>query len=250
MLKFIENSDNYYICDEGYVIRNKKKLKPRPTRYGYLRVNIKINGVFVDKYIHRLVAEYFIPNPQNFPEVNHKDGCKNNNHVSNLEWCTKKKNMEHASAIGLLSKKRSPKGINKKKIKNASKPRKSAKMMAKYDFNGKYIGEEQSNNFGASTYLFRLCVNHQFFYRDKELLIKVYGKVPEQINVDRIKPFLNNQKRIFIGTKENGEQIIVYQMSDLPITKSMFHYAYNHDIPDQWGYKWEMKIRHHRISKI
>lgn len=53
--------------------------------------------------IHRLIALTFIPNPDNLPQVNHKDGDKGNNHASNLEWCSVKQNMMHAEASGLAN---------------------------------------------------------------------------------------------------------------------------------------------------
>ena len=249
MLKLIEGTDKYYISDEGYVLSNKKKLKPRPTRFGYLRVHIKINGEYKDKYIHRLVAEYYIPNPNNYPEVNHLDGDKSNNNVNNLEWCSKKMNMEHASKNNLLAKTRSPKGTNKKKIKTLTKSKKPRRTIIKYDWNGNYLEEELTNDRGKSTYIFRLSVENKFFYRDKETLIKKYGFVHQKIDVDRIKPFLNNQKRVFIGAKENGEQIICYELKELPCTKTAFYFVFNHDIPDEWGYIWSMQIRHYRLPK-
>ena len=66
---------------------------------GYDRVKLGESGMM---RIHRLVAEAFIPNPLNLPEVNHKDGDKKNNCVTNLEWVTHQGNMVHAVETGLF----------------------------------------------------------------------------------------------------------------------------------------------------
>lgn len=77
-------------------------LKPEITRTGYLRISLQY-GIKSRKLIHRLVAESFIPNPNNLPEVNHRIGDKADNRASNLEWVTKSSNIKHAFAIGLKS---------------------------------------------------------------------------------------------------------------------------------------------------
>lgn len=69
----------------------------------YWRVNVQINNKQKAFAIHRLVAKAFIPNPDNLPQVNHIDGNKNNNQVSNLEWCTNSYNQKHAIANNLKS---------------------------------------------------------------------------------------------------------------------------------------------------
>lgn len=62
---------------------------------GYYRVEICINGKRSPHFVHRLVATAFIPNPNNYPLINHKDGNRLNNNVSNLEWCTASQNITH-----------------------------------------------------------------------------------------------------------------------------------------------------------
>lgn len=78
-----------------------KILKPQGKRC--LHVVLCKNQVKELKLVHRLVAEYFIPNPNNKPQVNHIDGNRYNNEVSNLEWCTTQENNIHAYNVGLLS---------------------------------------------------------------------------------------------------------------------------------------------------
>ncbi len=62
---------------------------------GYLQAHLWKNGVRKPCLVHRLVAQAFIPNPNNLPQVNHKDEDKTNNHVNNLEWCSAKYNMDY-----------------------------------------------------------------------------------------------------------------------------------------------------------
>lgn len=85
----------------GETVVVEKILKQQKDKKGYSVITLKANGVKKTFKVHRLVAIYFIKNPKNLPEVNHKDGNKSNNHKSNLEWCTTKKNIAHAFDIGL-----------------------------------------------------------------------------------------------------------------------------------------------------
>lgn len=72
--------------------RKEKILTPHPNEIGYQRVGLRKNGKQKWERIHRLVAKAFIPNPNNYPQINHKDECKTNNAVENLEWCTSQYN--------------------------------------------------------------------------------------------------------------------------------------------------------------
>lgn len=82
----------------------EKILKHKKNRYGYLTVNLCSNGKLKMFSIHRLVAQSFIPNTNNLPEVNHKDENKENNCVENLEWSTRKYNLCYGTRIERISK--------------------------------------------------------------------------------------------------------------------------------------------------
>lgn len=108
MWKSINEASNYEISDEGEV-RNKTTkyiLKGRLSKSGYLQVSIKIDedSIFHNRYIHRLVAEYFLPQTENNLIVNHKDGNKQNNKVENLEQMTQSENIQHAHNHHLFKK--------------------------------------------------------------------------------------------------------------------------------------------------
>ena len=77
------------------------KIRKVPSSNHYHNIVLCKNGIQTQRTIHRLVAEAFIPNPLNKPQINHKDGNKVNNSSDNLEWCTNKENYYHALRTGL-----------------------------------------------------------------------------------------------------------------------------------------------------
>ncbi len=111
--KIIHGYDNLYCVNQygkvispSYVdksgkLRKQKELSVVKRGKGYCCVGLMKNGKQEHISLHRLVAEAFIPNPLELPQVNHKDGNKENNHVSNLEWCTNQENIIHAFKKGL-----------------------------------------------------------------------------------------------------------------------------------------------------
>lgn len=76
-------------------------MKQNINNKGYMQLTLCKNRKQITKKVHRIVAEAFIPNPNNLPQVNHKDGNKQNNNVDNLEWCTNSYNQLHANKMGL-----------------------------------------------------------------------------------------------------------------------------------------------------
>lgn len=99
--KDIEGYENYQVSNYGRVKSlkfGKERIKnPKKINGGYFQIGLNKNGKTKGHLIHRLVAEAFIPNPDNLPIINHKDEDKTNNHVENLEWCSYKYNSNYGS---------------------------------------------------------------------------------------------------------------------------------------------------------
>lgn len=96
--KNIDGFDGYQVSSRGRIRGNSGRvINMRINRTGYVDCSMRIpsNSEKTRLSVHRLVAETFIPNPKGLPQVNHKNGIKTDNRISNLEWCTGKENMKH-----------------------------------------------------------------------------------------------------------------------------------------------------------
>ena len=96
----VSNEGNIYSVgrkDSRGIRCGGRTLRPVCDSYGYHCFNLSKNGVTKQKKVHRIVLEAFVPNPNNYPEVNHRDEDKTNNNVENLEWCTSEYNANYGT---------------------------------------------------------------------------------------------------------------------------------------------------------
>ena len=141
--KVIDFASNYEVSNTGFV-RNKTTkyiLKGRETVNGYLQVSLKIDNKnkFMNKYIHRLVAQFWLGNTDNKKEVNHIDGNKKNNNMLNLEWVTAKENSNHR--VKILNKKIT----DNKKVGMFNKQNQLIQIFNSVKQAGQYFGKSRVN---------------------------------------------------------------------------------------------------------
>jgi hypothetical protein len=104
----VNNYEGKYIVSNNGIIKSlhqrsyNKILIQRIDRAGYFTVRLSKHGTDYTKYVHRILAEAFVLNPENKPIVNHKDGNKLNNAIENLEWVLQSENVKHAYKLGFI----------------------------------------------------------------------------------------------------------------------------------------------------
>jgi len=258
MKKIIETTQGEYTIDENGVVRIEHdfvSLSPQglhvKIKSGIINVSFnKHNGynmVWIDrkrKYIHRLVAEAFInnDNPENKIYVNHLDGNKTNNNVSNLEWCTPKENSQHAVKTGLFNfdsekrKKQTP--LNAKK--GAKKRRDS---FAVFSTAGELLNVVCANNddfdwHGWAHRSDRLTF-HGYIIRDVKQLMAIYEEIPNQLPLINVLKNLKSKKNVYYKYDEKNNLLGVYSSYlDADVSVGVITRSYNKSTKDKNGNYW------------
>lgn len=183
----------YTILDKESNIRNYKGgSTPTPINSsGYKKCILRKEGIAKNYYLHRLMAIAFIPNPNNYPVINHKDGNKLNCNLSNLEWCTHSDNDKHSLNMGL----RSTSAYNKIKVGENSRRFSDEDVCEIFDmFESGMSKQEISEKFGCYSSVICNIIN---------------GKTYKAVEIDELTSIkliieeLNYYRRMYISTKDN-----------------------------------------------
>ena len=169
---------DYRVSKQGKIYSTKRgklrEMSPVITRHGYLNCHIRHKGKSFYKYVHRMVAETFIDNPDNLPQVNHINGNKLDNSVDNLEWVTAKENVEHAF---------------KTKLRNFGEKSSNAKITGEKVHEICKLLEENTKTMREISELTGVPYHLIFFIRKK----KTWPEITSQYNFDHYNCFSKNR---------------------------------------------------------
>lgn len=159
--------------DAKYKHKGRGCIKPYINRTNYLAVNLYKNSKVHKFLLHRLLAIMFIPNPNEYPCINHKDGNRQNNALDNLEWCTHSQNIKHAWDIGLVKNRHANASTKRKdsssKYKGVSWIKARSKWFACIGYKGKTYG------LGKFTDEIEAAKAYDAFILEKNLIEKGYS---------------------------------------------------------------------------
>lgn len=243
---YVKRLEHIFISSDGRKFHLKERIQPtKLVGDGYLTVTWGNGKNMKWDYVHRIVAKMFVenPNPEVKTDVNHKDGNKLNNRADNLEWVTKKENMEHASKKGLINrdsiKRKQQAPVNARKGAH-----KQYKKCVEYDLSGNLIKIHESQSH-AGGYAPDRFTGKNRVWRDYNILMEKYGCIPDKIEID--KKIINSKKREKkLIIKKNADGQIIEVFDDYDKTGKKWYkiiFYYNHQIPDEDGYYWEIKLK-------
>lgn len=144
----IKTLDRVVKCGKRIKLHIVERVMSTRIHNGYVYIGLRIDGKTVSRPVHRLVASAFLPNPNNYRCVNHKDGNKQNNNVDNLEWCNHTQNITHAYRTGL----KVAKGVRKLTVEQAAEIRELAKTK---------MGTEIARIYGVSKATVNKIIHHK-----------------------------------------------------------------------------------------
>ena len=174
----------YEVSDLGRVrsldynrTRKTKIMKLRNDGRGYLQVQFYKDGISKNMKVHRLVADAFIPNPNNFPIINHKDEDKSNNRHDNLEWCTQKYNANY--------------GTHTRRVKESYIANGNNRPIDVYDMKGTFLKTFNCSNEACV----ELNVNRRSLYSVCQGVVKSSKGYRFAFHGEELKPYERNNKK-------------------------------------------------------
>jgi hypothetical protein len=181
--------EQYFVSNTGKIkSKDERILKPYLAKNGYYFITLYFESNKRTLLVHRVLALTFLPNPENKQMVNHIDGCKTNNNLSNLEWCTPKENSQHAWAAGLMENSRQKAAIRmsniglKYKEQNGQRLKDLNKIASKrieiYDLNWVKIAEYESikdlrRRTGIGGRTIKSCISRSVPHKRKNIYFKI-----------------------------------------------------------------------------